>query len=240
MDKGILVYWDNSVEWIEFESDDLSSISSVKHSVDYYGGDTEYRYSINPEVNERKDGVLEVTIAYNHEENKHIGLGDVSWGVSKIFLKPGEYKGEAEWTDSNEPENSGSVSWVRLDSPLKSTTRRKITTKKLQREQDQFRKLLMIFDKKCVITGEDNNRVLEAAHIIPVSEGGADLPSNGVILRCDLHKLYDSGAFRFSKSGDVEIDTDACGGAYSQLLNGACLPEDTLTRVKRALTEKSK
>lgn len=240
MEKGILVYWDGSVEWIEFESDDLSSISSVKQSIEYYESGDEYRYSIKPEVKEGEDGVVEVTIAYNHEENMHIGLGNVSWGVNKIFLKPGEYKGEAEWTDSNEPENSGSVSWVRLDSPLKSTARRKITTTKLQREQAQFRKLLMNFDKKCVITGEDNNRVLEAAHIIPVSEGGVDIPSNGIILRCDLHKLYDSGAFRFSKSGDVEIDTDACGGAYSQLLNGACLPEDTLKRVKRALTEKSK
>jgi putative restriction endonuclease len=35
--------------------------------------------------------------------------------------------------------------------------------------------------------------VLEAAHIRPVSEGGEHLLSNGMLLRSDVHTLFDRG-----------------------------------------------
>jgi putative restriction endonuclease len=47
--------------------------------------------------------------------------------------------------------------------------------------------------KTCGITRERTLPVLEAAHIKPYSEGGVhDLP-NGLLLRSDLHKLFDLG-----------------------------------------------
>lgn len=35
--------------------------------------------------------------------------------------------------------------------------------------------------------------MLEAAHIVPVAEQGSDDPSNGILLRADLHRLFDNG-----------------------------------------------
>lgn len=44
----------------------------------------------------------------------------------------------------------------------------------------------------CAITGEHSGPVLEAAHIIPYQYGGTHSVDNGLLLRSDLHRLYDS------------------------------------------------
>lgn len=43
------------------------------------------------------------------------------------------------------------------------------------------------------MTGEHSGPVLEAAHIKPYARGGEHLVRNGLLLRSDLHKLYDRG-----------------------------------------------
>jgi putative restriction endonuclease len=49
------------------------------------------------------------------------------------------------------------------------------------------------FDRRCSITGERTLPVLEAAHILPVKRGGQHRPDNGLLLRSDLHTLFDLG-----------------------------------------------
>lgn len=45
----------------------------------------------------------------------------------------------------------------------------------------------------CAITGERVRPVLEAAHILPVSAGGQHRVDNGLLLRSDVHTLFDRG-----------------------------------------------
>lgn len=45
----------------------------------------------------------------------------------------------------------------------------------------------------CAITGDKVRPVLEAAHILPVAAGGAHRPDNGLLLRSDMHTLFDRG-----------------------------------------------
>jgi predicted restriction endonuclease len=51
--------------------------------------------------------------------------------------------------------------------------------------------LLKAYDSKCAITGWDAQEALEAAHIIPYSETENNHLSNGLLLRADLHTLFD-------------------------------------------------
>ncbi len=44
----------------------------------------------------------------------------------------------------------------------------------------------------CIITGCTTQTALEAAHIIPFADGGADTLENGLLLRADLHRLFDA------------------------------------------------
>ena len=49
------------------------------------------------------------------------------------------------------------------------------------------------YRRKCVITGERTLPALEAAHVKPFAEGGGHDPTNGLLLRRDIHALLDAG-----------------------------------------------
>lgn len=63
-----------------------------------------------------------------------------------------------------------------------------------RRGQKKFRNaLLKAYKNTCAISGCQFEEILEAAHIIPYSESGKVLSvvSNGILLRADLHTLFD-------------------------------------------------
>ena len=49
------------------------------------------------------------------------------------------------------------------------------------------------YEGACAVTGEHSWPVLEAAHIVPYARGGNHRVSNGLLLRRDLHRLFDCG-----------------------------------------------
>jgi putative restriction endonuclease len=49
------------------------------------------------------------------------------------------------------------------------------------------------YHRRCAVTGERTLPALEAAHIRPFSDGGEHNASNGVLLRRDIHSLFDGG-----------------------------------------------
>jgi hypothetical protein len=62
----------------------------------------------------------------------------------------------------------------------------------VRRGQPMFRRnLLTLYSSRCAISQYDSEEALEAAHIIPISEDGNHSPQNGLLLRADLHTLFD-------------------------------------------------
>ena len=61
------------------------------------------------------------------------------------------------------------------------------------------------YNRQCAVTGEHTLPVLEAAHIKPFSENGPHAVSNGILLRSDLHKLYDSGYATITPDYHLEV-----------------------------------
>jgi predicted RNA-binding protein with PUA-like domain len=61
-----------------------------------------------------------------------------------------------------------------------------------RRGQPAFRqKLLGIYSGRCSVTGCDVEQALEAAHISPYKGEKTNHPSNGLLMRADLHTLFD-------------------------------------------------
>ncbi len=88
--------------------------------------------------------------------------------------------------------------------PESDYSRRYLT--KVRIGQGAFRvQLTDAYQRKCSITGEKTLPVLEAAHIKPYAESGPHQLSNGILLRADLHKLYDSGYLTFTPDYKVEV-----------------------------------
>ena len=79
-----------------------------------------------------------------------------------------------------------------------------------------------VYERQCAITREHTLPVLEAAHIRPVSEGGEHAISNGLLLRSDVHTLFDRGYvtvtpdLRFRVSSRLNTDWNN-GKVYYQL-----------------------
>jgi putative restriction endonuclease len=60
--------------------------------------------------------------------------------------------------------------------------------------QGTFRaKVIDAYERRCAVTNERTLPVLEAAHIKPYAAFGPHLPENGLLLRSDLHTLFDQG-----------------------------------------------
>ena len=64
----------------------------------------------------------------------------------------------------------------------------------IRQGQPQFRAtLLTAYSGRCAITGTDAIQALEAAHILPYSGPKTNHVQNGMILRSDVHSLFDRG-----------------------------------------------
>lgn len=60
--------------------------------------------------------------------------------------------------------------------------------------QGAFRILITdVYERRCAVTSEKALPTLQAAHIRPVTEGGGHRVENGLLLRSDIHALFDQG-----------------------------------------------
>jgi putative restriction endonuclease len=72
--------------------------------------------------------------------------------------------------------------------------------------QGAFRVLVTdAYLSRCAVTGERTLPVLEAAHIKPYALAGPHSIANGVLLRSDLHKLFDLGYVTVTPSLRLEV-----------------------------------
>lgn len=72
--------------------------------------------------------------------------------------------------------------------------------------QGSFRVLVTdAYERRCAVTSERTLPALDAAHIVPFSENGQHIVSNGILLRRDLHALFDKGYITVTPSMIVEV-----------------------------------
>ncbi len=57
------------------------------------------------------------------------------------------------------------------------------------------------YNRRCAVTGEKALPVLDAAHILPVGQGGQHRIDNGLLLRTDVHRLFDKGYVTVTPDG---------------------------------------
>lgn len=77
---------------------------------------------------------------------------------------------------------------------------------KIRLGQGAFRVLVTdAYNRRCSITGERTLPVLDAAHIKPYAESGPNFISNGLLLRSDMHKLFDTGYITITSDYKVEV-----------------------------------
>lgn len=99
------------------------------------------------------------------------------------------------------------------------------------------------YEGACAVTHEHSVPVLEAAHIKPYSRGGEHRVSNGILLRRDLHRLYDRGYVTVTPDyvfqvGDRLRDEFQNGRSYYELDDSKIhLPEELSSRPSKELLD---
>jgi putative restriction endonuclease len=94
-----------------------------------------------------------------------------------------------------------------LEEPSSPAYGKSILTK-VRLGQGAFRILVTdAYTRRCSITGEKTLPVLEAAHIKPYSESGPHFISNAILLRSDMHKLFDCGYLTITKNHKIEVSS---------------------------------
>lgn len=92
--------------------------------------------------------------------------------------------------------------------------RRAIRTR---RGQTRFRAaLLAAYNGRCMVTGSRVQGLLEAAHITPHAEGSDYRVSNGLLLRADLHTLFDLDMLGIDQHLRVHLATEIRFSEYAR------------------------
>lgn len=72
--------------------------------------------------------------------------------------------------------------------------------------QGAFRaRVLDAYGRRCAITGERTEPVLEASHIMSYKHNGPNRVSNGLLLRSDMHQLFDEGLITVTTDYHIEV-----------------------------------
>ena len=111
--------------------------------------------------------------------------------------------------------------------------------------QGSFRVMVTdTYERSCAISHERALPVLEAAHIQAVSEGGQHRVDNGLLLRSDIHKLYDAGYITVTPDYKVRVshklkdDFDNGDPYYPFDMTEIWLPPSERDRPNRELLER--
>jgi hypothetical protein len=110
---------------------------------------------------------------------------------------------------------------------LKDERKRTNVERVIRKYQGKFRdSLLDAFQGKCAITACDVECALDAAHIFPYRGDKTDYLWNGLLLRLDLHRLFDSYLLTIDPfSGQVYLEPSLMNSYEGVANTQVCFPE---------------
>lgn len=89
---------------------------------------------------------------------------------------------------------------------------------RIRQGQAAFRKqLLDAYDGKCAVTECAVSHILQAAHIVPYRGKHTNHVTNGILLRADIHTLFDLGLITIMDNGTLDVCSSLGGSEYARL-----------------------
>lgn len=244
MAKGIQVTWrdEDGVYEVEYfdgiDVEDLDSIpafTTVLSDWPRHNGGTGVRYNVRTNREPGSKREVHLLVEYREADNPELRSFNYGWGTNRIILVPGSREGHCRWSRSDGTELKN-VPWTAFN--VAAAHQRPRASYLRSRRYSRFRSIVLSHDShRCALTGDTTVQALEVAHLIPAREGENDIPSNGIALRADLHRLFDAGLFTFDPYGRAVLARrdDGVSDAYRRLLRNARLRATTHDRVRTTL-----
>jgi len=120
-----------------------------------------------------------------------------------------------ETTDKNAAISSEHVDWD--PDTARCDHERKMNLVRSRQGQRAFREMLLrIYNGRCAITNTQVTETLQAAHIVEYDGVETNEPQNGILLRADIHNLFDSGLLNINEEHIVCVASELVGTEYEQ------------------------
>lgn len=224
-------------EYLEFDAYNPDAVETTRQWLTLWKPNRWFRYTVEVErenenlhVNYKADTNRAELGRHSRDESQFVWEEHVLHGV-----RPGRRRGPSTWIGARGP------GWKVLEPDQGRRDRKPTTIWAIQRGQGSFRNQLLELDGRCAISGETCHEALEAAHIVPAHKGGRENIINGILLRADLHRMYDSEPPKFeicSETGKVSLSE---GFNYQSLhLNRCEIDEPIRRRIREALCLRNK
>lgn len=106
--------------------------------------------------------------------------------------------------------------------PIQDEDKRQAYARRVRKGQSRFRKALhTLYGSRCAFTGTSEETVLEACHIISHAKTGDNSLDNGLLLRSDIHVLFDEHLMTLANDGrHILVHKDVTAPEYVRL-NGS-------------------
>ena len=100
--------------------------------------------------------------------------------------------------------------------PIQDEDKRQAYARRVRKGQSRFRKALhTLYGSRCAFTGTDEQIVLEACHIISHAKTGDNSLDNGLLLRSDIHVLFDEHLMTLANDGQrILVHKDVTAPEY--------------------------
>lgn len=213
LNKGLVV------ETAEYRPDTFRHLTYQAECIDYH----------------HEDQSITTRLRYEIGRNKHLANEDVAWGDSQLTIDLAGGAGRAEWIDNGmHPELNKVCKCIVLNDALIDELSYESISRIARPEQARLRGLLIETYGACAISGETTLAALEATHIIDVQHGGGHGLNNAILLRADLHRLFDAGLLTIHPSGEIELDQSISQDYRGQNFRKS-LPQGITDRILLAL-----
>jgi len=203
-----------SVAWDAFEErNGCASLTELKRSIDIYRHKSGNVPETNPVIGcliltnpiffddtewiqAPEDWSNSIVVGKGYNDNERIG-GNLWDQVQNRLINKKFFESQVNSVDTQLIVESGNNESQRYKENVLSRVRL---------GQGAFRIMItQAYQGRCAITGEHTLPVLEAAHIKPFSDSGPHTVSNGLLLRSDLHKLFDTGYITITPEYRMEV-----------------------------------
>lgn len=240
----IAVTWKRSIEYIPLDLSAPSVSGTIETVETWKDGSGEVVYEVTcSDQGVSATGRRLLTLRYDASlgNNSILANADSSleWGETRITLEPDLSSATARFTNQDGVEIEGPCE-VRNASLFQELSRGVVTVL-LRPGQAALRRELLQRFKRCAISNETCEAALEVAHIIRHADRGAAQAGNALLLRADLHKLFDAGLLDITADGVINLDALPESSTYREQAKtwNSTLENPLLSYVGEALRRRS-
>lgn len=184
-------------------------------------------------------------LRYSYENNTHLKdkveqSSGGWWGTTTIDIDISKipYETKVTWQDANGDQYNGKAAATVDSICLYDDIEYELVGRIKRSKQSKLRQELLATIQRCEISGESTHAVLEVAHVIDANKNGACDSHNSLLLRSDLHKLFDARLIVIDESGNVKLDDSVTSEQYRTELTNKIIDKKTFDRISNALSER--